>query len=91
MAGRKPANGGRTQNRRSYLERELDLLKGERAILALGGYAYRHVLRIYRGRDDDVPFPVPDLEHKSSFSIGENAPHARSFQFPKIRTPIRLG
>lgn len=61
-------------NCRSYLERELDLLEKKRAILALGGYAYRHVLRIYRDRDYDVPSPIPDFEHNSSYGLGENAP-----------------
>ena len=62
------------KNCRPYLERELDLLADKRAILALGGYAYRHVLRIYRDRDYDVPSPIPDFEHNSSYSLGEIAP-----------------
>lgn len=62
------------KNCRSYLERELDLLADKRAILALGGYAYRHVLRIYRDRRYDVPSPIPDFEHNTSYSLGDNAP-----------------
>jgi len=62
------------KNCRSYLEREMDLLTEVEAILALGGYAYKHVLRIYRDRDYDVPSPIPDFEHNTSYSLGEDAP-----------------
>jgi len=51
------------RNCREYLEREIDLLERTRAIVALGGYAYRHVMRIFRDRDWRVPSPMPDFGH----------------------------
>jgi uracil-DNA glycosylase family 4 len=50
-------------NCRDYLERELELLKGVKVILALGGYAFGHVLRILRERGIDVPTPAPKFGH----------------------------
>lgn len=58
----KPAPSER-QNCREYLERELDLLTGVRAILALGGYAYNHVLRVLRDRGLPIPSPKPRFAH----------------------------
>ncbi len=50
-------------NCRPWLEREIDLLGRTRVIVALGGYAYRHVMRIFRDRGWDVPSPMPDFGH----------------------------
>lgn len=51
------------RNCRPYLEREIDLLRDVGVIVALGGYAYRHVMRIFRDRGWDVPSPMPDFGH----------------------------
>ncbi len=52
------------KNCREYLEREIDLfLDGLRVVVPLGGYAYRHVMRIFRTRGWDVPSPMPDFGH----------------------------
>lgn len=48
---------------REFLEREIDLLADVRVIVALGGYAYRHVMRIFRDRGWNVPSPMPDFAH----------------------------
>lgn len=50
-------------NCRPYLEREVDLLRDVEVVVALGGYAYRHVMRIFRDRGWDVPSPMPDFGH----------------------------
>ena len=51
------------KNCRRYLEREVDLLRDVEVIVALGGYAYRHVMRVFRDREWDVPSPMPDFGH----------------------------
>lgn len=52
------------KNCRAYLEREVGLfLEGLRAVVPLGGYAYAHVLRIFRDRGWEVPSPMPDFGH----------------------------
>lgn len=62
-----PQNRPRPSERRScreYLEREIDALsEGLRVLVALGGYAYRHVMRIFRDRGWEVPSPMPDFGH----------------------------
>lgn len=61
-----PENRPRPEERRNcrpFLEREVDLLPGLRVLVALGGYAYRHVMRIFRDRGWDVPSPMPDFGH----------------------------
>jgi uracil-DNA glycosylase family 4 len=56
---------------RPYLEREVDaLLPGLKGIVALGGYAYRHVMRIFRDRGWDVPSPMPDFGHGLELELG---------------------
>lgn len=57
-----------------YLERELDILDGMRVILALGGYAYAHVLRTLRDRDHPVPSPTPKFAHGRVVELGQAAP-----------------
>lgn len=61
-------------NCRPYLEAEIDLLTRVRAIVALGSYAYDHVLRIYRDRGHPVPSPKPKFAHGAEFSLGPGAP-----------------
>jgi len=68
-----PANRPEPSERKScreYLEREIDLLDRVRVIVALGGYAYRHVMRIFRDRGRDVPSPMPDFGHGLEVAIG---------------------
>jgi uracil-DNA glycosylase family 4 len=60
--GNKPAPEER-DNCRGYLARELELLNGVKVILALGGYAFGHVLRILRDRGAAVPVPAPKFAH----------------------------
>lgn len=62
------------KNCRPYLEQEIDLLHDVRGILALGGYAYRHVMRIYRDRNHPVPSPMPDFAHNTEHDLGPDAP-----------------
>ena len=72
-----PANRPTPEERgncREYLERELDALSGVRVILALGGYAYAHVLRILRDRDHPVPSPLPKFAHGRVVELGQAAP-----------------
>ena len=57
-------------NCRPYLEREVDLLlPGLRVLVALGGYAYRHLMRLFRDRGWDVPSPMPDFGHGLELQI----------------------
>ena len=61
-----PANKPTPEERdncRDYLERELELLEGVEVILALGGYAFAHVLRLLRDRGLGVPAPAPKFGH----------------------------
>ena len=55
---------------RSWLEREIDLLARVRVMVALGGYAYRHLMRIFRDRGWDVPSPMPDFSHGLELELG---------------------
>ncbi len=48
---------------RSFLERELEVLRGVRVVVPLGGSAYGDVLRVLRDRGDRVPRPVPRFGH----------------------------
>jgi uracil-DNA glycosylase family 4 len=48
---------------RPWLEREIDLLGRLRVVVALGGYGYRHAMRVFRDRGWDVPSPMPDFGH----------------------------
>ena len=65
------------KNCREYLEREVDvLLTGLRVVVPLGGYAYAHVLRIFRDRGWEVPSPMPDFGHGLELEVappGEEA------------------
>lgn len=61
-------------NCREYLEAELDSLTGVRVILALGGYAYDQVLRVFRDRGLPVPTPKPKFAHGRVVRLGPAAP-----------------
>jgi uracil-DNA glycosylase family 4 len=61
-----PANRPTAEEReecRQWLERELDLLPGIRVVVALGGFAFDHVLRVLSGRGVQVPSPRPRFGH----------------------------
>lgn len=60
-----PEDRMRPEERRScrpYLERELEILR-PRIVVALGRYAYNHIIRIYRERGCDSVSPRPNFEH----------------------------
>lgn len=72
-----PANRPKPAERsncREYLEAELDLLPTVRVILALGGFAYDHVLRILRDRGHAFPTPKPRFAHGRVVEFGGDAP-----------------
>jgi uracil-DNA glycosylase family 4 len=69
----KPAPEER-DNCRDYLEQELELLSGVKVILALGGYAFGHVLRILRDRGLAVPGPAPKFAHGAVVSPRGSGP-----------------
>jgi len=56
---------------RPFLEREMELLPRVRVMVALGGYAFSHVLRILRDRGLDVPVPAPAFGHGEEVSIAD--------------------
>lgn len=62
------------RNCRAYLERELEIFGGVRIILALGGYAFDHVLRILRDRGGRVPAPLPRFGHGQEVPLGREGP-----------------
>ncbi len=71
----RPAPGER-ENCRPYLEREVDLLRDVEVVVALGGYAYRHVMRVFRDRGWDVPSPMPDFGHGRELRLRSGADRA---------------
>jgi uracil-DNA glycosylase family 4 len=48
---------------REWLERELDLLGRIRVIVALGGFAFDHILAVLRSRGVSMPVPRPRFTH----------------------------
>ena len=68
-----PANkptAGERDRCRPYLERELDLFADARVIVALGGFAFTQLLRIFRQRGESVPRPAPRFGHCVEVGIG---------------------
>ncbi|MGD8700226.1 MAG: uracil-DNA glycosylase [Gemmatimonadales bacterium] len=61
-------------NCRAFLERELEILNRVRVILALGGYAFDHVLRILRDQGRPVPRPAPRFTHGQEVGLGRAGP-----------------
>ena len=60
--GNRPTPSER-QNCRPFLEREIRLVPGVRVMVALGGYAWAHVLRVLHGLEWTVPSPRPRFGH----------------------------
>ena len=56
-----------------YLARELELLTGVRAIVALGGYGWDGALRALRERGHATPRPRPRFAHGAEVEIGPYA------------------
>ena len=68
-----PANkptAGERDRCRPYLDRELDFFADARVIVALGGFAFAQLLRIFRQRGDSVPRPAPRFGHGVEVRIG---------------------
>lgn len=70
------------RNCREYLERELDLLERVRVIVALGGYAYDHVLRLLRDRGHALPSPAPKFGHGSIVVPEDDGPRVIASYHP---------
>lgn len=61
-----PANkptAAERDNCREWLDRELDLLGEVSVIVALGGFAFDHILRVLVGRGVAIPSPRPRFGH----------------------------
>ena len=72
-----PANKPSAEERdncRAFLERELEILRRVRVVLALGGYAFDQVLRILRDRGRPVPRPAPRFRHGQEVDLGRQGP-----------------
>jgi uracil-DNA glycosylase len=69
-----PGNRPRPDERRNcrpFLEREFDwFLPRIRCVVALGSFAFDHVLRILRARDLPVPSPKPAFGHGAEVEVG---------------------
>ncbi|WP_419950666.1 uracil-DNA glycosylase [Candidatus Palauibacter sp.] len=68
-----PANkptAGERDRCRPYLERELDFFADAGVIVALGGFAFTQLLRIFRQRGESVPRPAPRFGHGAEVGIG---------------------
>ncbi len=68
-----PANkptAGERERCRAYLERELDFFADARAIVALGGFSFSALLRIFRERGEAVPRPAPRFGHGVEVAVG---------------------
>ncbi len=71
-----PANKPRPAERancRPFLEREIDLFETARVVVALGGYAFAQLLRIFRDRGVEVPRPAPKFGHGVEVEIDGRA------------------
>jgi uracil-DNA glycosylase family 4 len=71
--GNRPTPAER-ENCRPWLEAEIDRLPRLAVVVALGGFAYDHVLRISRGRGHPVPTPKPAFGHGVEVPLGPGAP-----------------
>lgn len=69
-----PANRPSADERaecQGWLEAELDLLPRARVAVALGGEAWRQLLRLFRERGLAVPRPAPRFGHGVEAAVGE--------------------
>ena len=55
---------------RPFLERELDLFGDAPVIVALGGFAFAQVLRVWRTAGGEVPRPAPRFGHGVEVPLG---------------------
>ncbi|MEX2530410.1 MAG: uracil-DNA glycosylase [Gemmatimonadota bacterium] len=70
------------KNCRPFLERELDhFLPHVRCIVALGGYAWSHLLRLLKDRGVPVPSPRPGFGHGAEVAL-EGGPHLLASYHP---------
>ena len=67
--GNKPSPAERDRCR-SYLEREIDVFAAASVIVALGGFAFSALLRIFRERGERVPRPAPRFGHGVEVEVG---------------------
>jgi uracil-DNA glycosylase family 4 len=68
-----PANKPEASERdacRPWLDRELDVLKHVKVVVALGGFAYAQMLRILADRGAPVPRPRPRFGHGVEVELG---------------------
>ena len=68
-----PANRPSAEERvecQPWLEAELDLLPRARVVVALGGEAWRQLLRVFRERGLAVPRPAPRFGHGVEAAVG---------------------
>ena len=61
---------GEFQNCRPYLEREIELLTGLRAIVALGGLAFLSTLAALKSLGREIPKPRPAFRHGKEWTVG---------------------
>ena len=74
---------------RPWLEREIELLEEVRVAVALGGFAYRHLMRIFRDRGWSVPSPMPDFGHGLEVTL--EAPDGPPAGGERAREPAAVG
>ncbi len=54
-----------------YLDRELDLFSRVRVFVALGGFAFTQLLRLFRARGIEIPRPAPRFGHGIEVSLDD--------------------
>ena len=70
-AAGQPAVGHERAECQPWLDAELDLLTQARVAVALGGEAWRQLLRVFRERGLAVPRPAPAFGHGAEAAIGD--------------------
>jgi uracil-DNA glycosylase family 4 len=58
------------ENCRPYLESELAILAARRVEIALGGFAWSHLLRLHRAAGERLPRPLPRFGHGAEVELG---------------------
>lgn len=58
---------------RPFLERELELFERARVLVALGGFSFAQLLRIWRERGGAVPRPAPKFGHGVEVELGASS------------------